>query len=79
LKGFDEIYSHFSNMKYNMNTGKYVDVHVPIDSHPSFKTLAEEIMKKKVDIMIISESPLLEQDSLKMLKILKSLGLNFQE
>jgi hypothetical protein len=29
--------------------------------------------------MIISESPLLEQDSLKMLKILKSLGLNFQE
>jgi deoxyribonuclease-4 len=75
LKGFDEIYSHFSNMKYNMNTGKYVDVHVPIDSHPPFKTLAEEIMKKKVDIMIISESPLLEQDSLKMVRVFKSLGL----
>jgi deoxyribonuclease-4 len=75
LKDFDHIYSHFSNMKYNLNTKKFIDVHVPIDSHPPFKPLAEEILRRKMDITIISESPVLEQDSLKMLKVLKSLGL----
>jgi len=50
LKGFDEIYSHFSNMKYNVKAKKFVDVHVPIDSHPPFKALAEEIIRKKINI-----------------------------
>jgi len=67
----------FSNMKYNVNTKKFVDVHVPIDSHPPFKALAEEIIKRKMNITIISESPILEQDSLKMMKIFRSLGLEF--
>jgi len=51
-----------------------LDVHVPINSHPPFKPLAEEILKRKIDVTIISESPVLEQDSLKMLKIFEELG-----
>lgn len=47
LKDFDHIYSHFSNVKYSMNTKRFADVHVPVDSHPPFKPLAEEIVKRK--------------------------------
>jgi len=77
LKDFDHVYSHFSNMRYNVSTKKFADVHMPIDSHPPFKPLAEEIVKRKIDITIISESPILEQDSLKMVQIFKKLGLKF--
>ena len=78
LKDFDHVYSHFSNMKYNVNTKKFVDVHVPMNSHPPFEPLAEEILKRKMNITIISESPVLEQDSLKMLQIFKKLDLKFK-
>jgi len=78
LKGFDQIFSHFSNVKFNLNTKKFVDVHVAINSHPPFKPLAEEILKRKLNITIISESPVLEQDSLKMLQIFKKLDLKFK-
>lgn len=74
LKDFNHVYSHFSNMKYNVNTKKFADIHVPINSHPPFKPLAEEILKRKMNITIISESPILEQDSLKMAQIFKNLG-----
>lgn len=73
----DHVYSHFSNSKYNVNTKKFVDVHVPIDSHPSFELLAKEILKRKIDISIVSESPLLELDSLKMKKTFEKLGYKF--
>ncbi|MEM5869556.1 MAG: TIM barrel protein [Candidatus Aenigmatarchaeota archaeon] len=78
LKNFDHIYSHFSNVKYNVNTKRFADVHVPLNSHPAFKPLAEEILKKKVNITIISESPILEQDSLKMLQVFKKLESKFK-
>ncbi|MEM5853440.1 MAG: TIM barrel protein [Candidatus Aenigmatarchaeota archaeon] len=78
MKNFDTIFSHFSNVKYNINTKKFVDVHVPLDSHPSFKPLAEEILERKLNITIISESPVLEQDSLKMLQIFKKLDPKFK-
>jgi deoxyribonuclease-4 len=78
LKGFDQIFSHFSNVKFNPKTKKFVDVHVPINSHPPFKPLAEEILKKKLNITIISESPILEQDSLKMLQTFKKLDPKFK-
>jgi len=73
----DHIYSHFSNSKLNTLTGKFVDVHVPIKSHPSFEHLAEEILKRKIDISIISESPMLELDSVKMKKTFEKLGYKF--
>ncbi|MBS7658614.1 MAG: TIM barrel protein [Candidatus Bathyarchaeia archaeon] len=75
LKEFTHIYSHFSNVKYNVKTKKFMDVHEPINNHPPFKPLAEEILKRKINITIISESPILELDSLKMKKILQDLGL----
>lgn len=76
-KELGHVYSHFSNVKYNVNTKKFLDIHVPINSHPPFKPLAEEIVKRKIDITIISESPLLEKDSLKMRKIFEEIGIKF--
>ncbi|HID16795.1 TPA: endonuclease IV [Candidatus Bathyarchaeota archaeon] len=74
LKGFSHVYSHFSNVKYNPKTGKFADVHEPMDGHPPFKPLAKEILKRKMDITIISESPILEADSLKMKGVFEGLG-----
>jgi deoxyribonuclease-4 len=73
----NHIYSHFSNAKYNVNLKKFVDIHVPINSHPSFELLAKEILKRKIDISIVSESPDLELDSLKMKKTFEELGYKF--
>lgn len=75
--GINYIHSHFEGVKYNLNTKKFVDVHVEMDSNPPFEPLAKEILKRKVDITIISESPILEQDSLKMKKIFEKLGYKF--
>jgi deoxyribonuclease-4 len=49
-----------------------------MNSHPPFEPLAEEILKRKMNITIISESPVLEQDSLKMLQIFKKLDSKFK-
>lgn len=73
----DHINSHFEGVQYNIKTKKFVDVHIPINSHPPFEPLAKEILKRKVDITIISESPILELDSLKMKKVLERLGYKF--
>ncbi|MEM5777333.1 MAG: TIM barrel protein [Candidatus Aenigmatarchaeota archaeon] len=73
----DHINSHFEGVQYNVKTKKFVDVHVPINSNPPFEHLAKEILKRKVNITIISESPILEMDSLKMKNIFEKLGYNF--
>lgn len=70
------IYSHFQNVKKNKK-GEFVDVHKPLDHSPPFEPLAREILKRKVDITIISESPIIEQDSLKMRRIFENLGRHF--
>ena len=44
---------------------------------PDFKPLAKEILRRKLDITIISESPVLEQDSLRMKKVFEELGYKF--
>jgi len=77
IKNFDHIQSHFSNVKYNLNTKKFVDVHTPIDSHPPFEPLAKEILKRNFTITIISESPKLELDSLKDEGNFEKLGYKF--
>jgi len=73
----NHIYSHFSNAKFNVNTKKFIDVHVSINSHPPFELLAKEILERKIDISIVSESPVLELDSLKMKKIFEKLDYKF--
>jgi deoxyribonuclease-4 len=72
----DHIYSHFENVKKDQQ-GNFVDVHVPIKDDPPFELLAREVLKRKVDITIISESPILEQDSIKMKKIFEKLHFKF--
>jgi len=77
-KDFEYYHTHFSNVKYNLKTKKFVDVHVKLNSHPNFRELAEVLIERKIEnITIISESPILEQDSLKMKKILESFGYKF--
>jgi deoxyribonuclease-4 len=78
VKNFDHIHSHFSNVKYNLKTKKFIDVHVPINSHPPFEPLAREIIKRKIKITIISESPKLELDSLKMKESFEKLNYKFR-
>ncbi|MFH8080574.1 MAG: TIM barrel protein [Candidatus Aenigmatarchaeota archaeon] len=73
----DHIHSHFEGVKYNVKEKKFVDVHTPLDSHPPFEPLAKEILKRKTNITIISESPILELDSLKMKKVFEKLGYKF--
>jgi len=71
----DFIHSHFSGIEF---TEKGEKRHLPIDTgKPDFKELAKEILKRKINIAIISESPILEQDSLKMKEIFESLGYSF--
>ncbi|MEM5815145.1 MAG: TIM barrel protein [Candidatus Aenigmatarchaeota archaeon] len=77
IKDFDYIHSHFSNVKYNIKEKKFVDIHVPMNSHPSFEDLAKEILRRKINITIISESPKLELDSLKMKEIFEKFGYKF--
>jgi deoxyribonuclease-4 len=72
------IYSHFQNVEKNKK-GEFVDVHRPLDHSPPFEPLVKEILKRKLDITIISESPIIEQDSLKMKKIFANLGFELQK
>ncbi|MBI2085224.1 MAG: TIM barrel protein [Candidatus Aenigmarchaeota archaeon] len=71
-----KIHSHFENVKKN-NAGEFVDVHIPIDHSPAFEPLAKEILKRKIDITLISESPLLERDAIKMKNVLENIGYKF--
>ena len=76
VKHFKHIHSHFSNMKKN-KAGGYSDIHMVLDHAPPFEPLAKEIIKRKTDITIISESPITDLDSLKMKKIFEKLGHKF--
>ena len=75
-----KIHSHFSGIKYTLvGIGKGNERnHVPMKlAGPDFKEFAEEILKRKTDITIISESPILEIDSLAMKEIFEELGYKF--
>ncbi len=78
MKDYNYIHSHFSGINYSyVAEGKGNERnHEPIGK-PDFKLLAKEIIKRKTNITIISESPILEKDSLKMKKTFESLGYKF--
>ena len=76
VKHLKHLHTHFSNIEYNMAGERR---HLPLDGRPKFRPLAEEILKRKLDITIICESPLLERDSLKMKKVFESLGYSFSK
>lgn len=70
----EHLHTHFSNIEY---TSKGEQKHLKLDGEPDFKPLAEEITSRDLDITIISESPILEKDSLKMKDILEGLDTDF--
>ncbi len=73
----DHINSHFTCVKAS-KAGGYVDIHTPIgDKHPDFAPLAKLLARSSVDITLICESPLLEQDALKMKEQLEKAGYNW--
>lgn len=65
------VHSHFSNIEYSAKGERR---HLVLDSSPKFKPLAKEILRRKQNITIISESPILEQDSLRMKRCFERLG-----
>lgn len=71
-------HSHFSCIEFTPTkdcSGGNEKRHLPISANkPAFEPLAKEIIKRKMNITIISESPLLEQDSLVMKKIFGKLS-----
>lgn len=76
----NKIHSHFSGIKYSLaGIGKGNErYHVPMkEAGPDFEEYAKEILKRKIDITIISESPILEIDSLAMKEIFEKLGYRF--
>lgn len=73
----NKLHSHFSGIKYSLvGIGRGNErKHVPMkEAGPDFEKFAKEILRRKVDITIISESPILEIDSLEMKKTFEKLG-----
>ena len=58
---------HFANVEYK--NGREVR-HIPLDGQPPFRPLAELLREKRLNATIICESPLLEEDALKIKKTL---------
>jgi len=76
VKKFKEIHTHFSGIEF---TDKGERKHLMISANqPDFKELGKELLnkgfgEKERDIIIICESPLIEQDGLKIKKIIDDL------
>ncbi len=71
--GLKKIHAHFSGIEF---TEKGERRHLILEES-FFRPLAKEILKRDIDITIISESPVTWQDSLKMKSLLESLGYAF--
>ena len=76
VKKVKKLHSHFSNMK-KTKKGTYADIHMPIDHAPDLRPLVKEIVKRKINITMISESPNIEKDALKVKKMFESQGYKF--
>lgn len=70
------LHCHFSGITY---TSKGERTHKNLDKHPDFRKFAKEILHRKLDITIISESPVTWKDSLKMKRILEKMGYKFKK
>jgi deoxyribonuclease-4 len=75
MKKFDHLHTHFSGIEY---TDKGERMHTVMASNkPPFEPLAAEILRRKLSITIISESPITDIDSLAMKKIFENFGHGF--
>lgn len=75
------LHAHFTSMEWTPakapwegNERRHLEFKV---NKPPFEPLAREVLKRKVNITLISESPTLEQDSLEMKRIFEKLGYKF--
>ncbi len=62
-----DFHMHFSNVEFK--NGREVR-HLPLDGQPPFEPLARILKERKLNATLICESPLLEEDALKMKNIL---------
>ena len=71
------LHTHFSCIDFSLleegkgNERRHLELKA---GRPPFKPLAVEILKRKMDVVIISESPILEEDSLRMKEVLEEIG-----
>lgn len=68
------LHCHFSGINYS---DKGERNHLVMDHNPDFGPLAKEILKRKLSVTIISESPITWRDSLKMKAVFEKLGYFF--
>jgi deoxyribonuclease-4 len=69
------INSHFNCVRESKTGDGYVDIHEPVAKKtPDFAPLAKELVRRKADITLICETPLLEEDALKMKAMLEKAG-----
>lgn len=72
------INSHFNCVKFSESSRAYVDVHAPVATkHPDFAPLASLLVRGRADITLICETPMLEEDALKMKEQLEKAGYKF--
>jgi len=75
------VHTHFTGVEFTlteMPDKGNEKCHLEIKSNkPPFEPLAKEILRRKLDITIISESPILEKDSLEMKLVFEKLGYKF--
>lgn len=80
--GLKHIHSHFSSVEWTPAKIRGMGNerrHLPIKfDTPPVLPLVKEILKRKIDITLISESPLLEQDSLVMKAAFEKMGHKFK-
>ncbi|MFH0832941.1 MAG: TIM barrel protein [Candidatus Aenigmatarchaeota archaeon] len=69
----DHLNFHFSGINYS-SKGELNHLNL---SKPEFEPFARELLKRKINATIISESPITWKDSLKMKKIFEKLGYKF--
>ncbi|MEM3012549.1 MAG: TIM barrel protein [Candidatus Hadarchaeales archaeon] len=78
--GLERLHTHFTGVEFTrVGEGRGNEKHhLELSSEkPPFEPLAREILKRKVEITLISESPVLERDSLVMKEIFRRLGHRF--
>jgi deoxyribonuclease-4 len=80
VKQYKHLHTHFTGVEIKpLGPGKGNEKkHLVITSKsPPFEPLGEEILQRRVDITIISESPLLEEDALLMKEFFEERGFRF--
>lgn len=68
------VHCHFSNIEYSLKGERK---HLVLDGKPLFEPLAKEIIRRKLNVTIICESPVTWEDSLKMKGIFEKNGYIF--